>query len=79
MKTGYHPMAPEIGYKPMQTLLKKTHGFTAIFRNDDLLPKAMLRLRGKSHTGKAGLRQHPRPAFRLKARYAGNPQLGIVV
>ena len=31
MKTGQHPMAPEIGYKPMQALLEKTRDFTAIF------------------------------------------------
>ena len=36
MKTGYHPMAPEIGYKPMQTLLKKTRAFTAIFCFNDI-------------------------------------------
>jgi LacI family transcriptional regulator len=36
MKTGYHPMAPEIGYKPMHALLKKTHDFTAIFCFNDI-------------------------------------------
>jgi LacI family transcriptional regulator len=36
MKTGYHPMAPEIGYKPMQALLKKTRDFTAIFCFNDI-------------------------------------------
>lgn len=36
MKTGYHPMAPEIGYKPMQALLKKTTDFTAIFCFNDI-------------------------------------------
>ena len=36
MKTGYHPMAPEIGYKPMKTLLDKTHDFTAIFCFNDI-------------------------------------------
>jgi LacI family transcriptional regulator len=36
MKSGYHPMAPEIGYKPMQTLLKKTRAFTAIFCFNDI-------------------------------------------
>jgi LacI family transcriptional regulator len=36
MKTGYHPMAPEIGFKPMQTLLKKTQAFTAIFCFNDI-------------------------------------------
>src|SRR5579859_3908593 len=35
MKTGYHPMAPEIGYKPMQSLLRKTRDFTAIFCFND--------------------------------------------
>jgi DNA-binding LacI/PurR family transcriptional regulator len=36
MKTGYHPMAPEIGYKPMSALLKKTTDFTAIFCFNDI-------------------------------------------
>jgi DNA-binding LacI/PurR family transcriptional regulator len=36
MKTGYHPMAPEIGYKPMQALLEKTRNFTAIFCFNDI-------------------------------------------
>ena len=31
MKTGQHPMAPEIGYKPMQALLEKTRDFTRGF------------------------------------------------
>ena len=31
MKTGYHPMAPEIGYKPMQALLERNRDFTAVF------------------------------------------------
>ena len=31
MKTGYHPMAPEIGYKPMTALLGKKRDFSAIF------------------------------------------------
>jgi LacI family transcriptional regulator len=36
MKTGHHPMTPEIGYKPMQSLLKKTRDFTAIFCFNDI-------------------------------------------
>ena len=36
MKTGYHPMAPEIGHKPMQALLKKTRDFTAVFCFNDI-------------------------------------------
>lgn len=36
MKAGYHPMAPEIGYKPMQALLEKTRGFTAVFCFNDI-------------------------------------------
>ena len=36
MKTGYHPMAPEIGHKPMQALLEKTRDFTAIFCFNDI-------------------------------------------
>jgi DNA-binding LacI/PurR family transcriptional regulator len=35
-KTGHHPMAPEIGYKPMQALLEKTRDFTAIFCFNDI-------------------------------------------
>lgn len=35
-KTGQHPMAPEIGYKPMQALLEKTRDFTAIFCFNDI-------------------------------------------
>jgi DNA-binding LacI/PurR family transcriptional regulator len=31
IKAGHHPMAPEIGYKPMQALLEKTRAFTAVF------------------------------------------------
>jgi LacI family transcriptional regulator len=36
MKAGYHPMAPEIGYKPMATLLEKTRDFTAVFCFNDI-------------------------------------------
>jgi LacI family transcriptional regulator len=36
MKTGYHPMAPEIGYKPMQTLLERNRDFTAVFCFNDI-------------------------------------------
>jgi LacI family transcriptional regulator len=36
MKTGYHPMAPEIGYKPMQALLERTRDFTAVFCFNDI-------------------------------------------
>jgi len=36
MKDGHHPMAPEIGYKPMQGLLEKTRDFTAIFCFNDI-------------------------------------------
>ncbi|MGB7264615.1 MAG: LacI family DNA-binding transcriptional regulator [Terracidiphilus sp.] len=36
MKTGQHPMAPEIGYKPMQTLLERTRAFTAVFCFNDI-------------------------------------------
>ena len=36
IKTGHHPMAPEIGYKPMQVLLEKTHDFSAIFCFNDI-------------------------------------------
>ena len=36
MKAGQHPMAPEIGYKPMRTLLEKTRDFTAVFCFNDI-------------------------------------------
>ncbi|MGA7342100.1 MAG: LacI family DNA-binding transcriptional regulator [Terracidiphilus sp.] len=36
MKTGHHPMAPEIGYKPMRALLEKTRDFTAVFCFNDI-------------------------------------------
>lgn len=36
MKDNLHPMAPEIGYKPMQNLLEKTKEFTAIFCFNDI-------------------------------------------
>lgn len=36
MRTGYHPMTPEIGYKPMQALLEKTRDFTAVFCFNDI-------------------------------------------
>jgi DNA-binding LacI/PurR family transcriptional regulator len=35
-KAGQHPMAPEIGYKPMQALLEKTKDFTAAFCFNDI-------------------------------------------
>ena len=36
MKAGYHPMAPEIGFKPTQALLEKTRDFTAMFCFNDI-------------------------------------------
>jgi len=41
MQTGYHPMAPEIGFKPMQALLEKSRlekssDFTAVFCFNDI-------------------------------------------
>jgi LacI family transcriptional regulator len=36
MKSGQHPMAPEIGYRPLQALLEKTREFTAIFCFNDI-------------------------------------------
>jgi len=36
MKDNYHPMAPEIGYRPMQALLDQTRDFTAIFCFNDI-------------------------------------------
>ena len=36
MKAGYHPMAPEIGFKPTQALLERTRDFTALFCFNDI-------------------------------------------
>jgi DNA-binding LacI/PurR family transcriptional regulator len=36
MKPGQHPMAPEIGYKPMRALLERTRDFTAVFCFNDI-------------------------------------------
>lgn len=36
MKTGHHPMSPEIGYEPMKQLLQTTRDFTAIFCFNDI-------------------------------------------
>ena len=36
MRTGQHPMAPEIGYKPIKTLLERTRAFTAVFCFNDI-------------------------------------------
>jgi DNA-binding LacI/PurR family transcriptional regulator len=35
-KDGQHPMAPEIGYKPLKALLEKTRDFTAVFCFNDI-------------------------------------------
>ena len=36
MKTGHHPMSPEIGYEPMKQLLARTRAFTAVFCFNDI-------------------------------------------
>jgi DNA-binding LacI/PurR family transcriptional regulator len=36
IKTGHHPMAPEIGFKPMQALLERSRDFTAVFCFNDI-------------------------------------------
>jgi DNA-binding LacI/PurR family transcriptional regulator len=36
MKTGHHPMSPEIGYEPMKQLLARTRAFTSIFCFNDI-------------------------------------------
>jgi len=36
VKTGHHPMSPEIGYLPMKQLLEKTRNFTAVFCFNDI-------------------------------------------
>jgi LacI family transcriptional regulator len=43
MEAGYHPMAPEIGYKPMTALLEKTRDFTALFCFNDIAAIGALR------------------------------------
>jgi LacI family transcriptional regulator len=43
MKQGYHPMNPEIGYKPMQAMLKKNCKFTAIFCFNDIAAIGVIR------------------------------------
>ena len=43
MKTGQHPMAPEIGYKPLQELLERTRDFTAVFCFNDIAAIGALR------------------------------------
>jgi DNA-binding LacI/PurR family transcriptional regulator len=43
MRTGHHPMAPEIGYKPMKALLEKTRDFTAVFCFNDIAAIGALR------------------------------------
>lgn len=35
-KAGHHPMAPEIGYRPMKALLERGAGFTAVFCFNDI-------------------------------------------
>ncbi|HUB00370.1 MAG TPA: LacI family DNA-binding transcriptional regulator [Terracidiphilus sp.] len=35
-RAGQHPMAPEIGYKPMKALLEKTRSLTALFCFNDI-------------------------------------------
>ncbi|KAA6464800.1 LacI family transcriptional regulator [Acidobacteria bacterium AB60] len=43
MKAGIHPMAPEIGHKPMKALLEKTRDFTAVFCFNDIAAIGALR------------------------------------
>jgi LacI family transcriptional regulator len=43
MKAGQHPMAPEIGYKPMAALLEKTRDFTAVFCFNDIAAIGVIR------------------------------------
>jgi len=43
MKDNYHPMAPEIGYKPMRNLLERTKDFTAIFCFNDIAAVGAIR------------------------------------
>jgi DNA-binding LacI/PurR family transcriptional regulator len=50
-KTGQHPMAPEIGYKPMRALLEKTRDFTAIFCFNDIAAIGAIRALKESGIG----------------------------
>jgi LacI family transcriptional regulator len=43
LKTGHHPMTPEISYKPMQALLEKTRDFTALFCFNDIAALGAIR------------------------------------
>jgi DNA-binding LacI/PurR family transcriptional regulator len=43
MKTGYHPMTPEIGYRPMKALLEKHRAFTAVFCFNDIAALGAIR------------------------------------
>jgi len=43
MKAGYHPMTPEIGYRPMKALLEKHRAFTAIFCFNDIAALGAIR------------------------------------
>jgi len=36
LKGGHHPMAPEMGHKPMQALLERTRDFSAVFCFNDI-------------------------------------------
>jgi len=51
MRTGQHPMAPEIGYKPMKALLEKTRDFTAIFCFNDISAIGAIRALKESGIG----------------------------
>jgi DNA-binding LacI/PurR family transcriptional regulator len=51
MKAGQHPMAPEIGYKPMRALLEKTRDFTAIFCFNDITAIGAIRALKESGLG----------------------------
>ncbi len=54
LKTGHHPMSPEIGYEPMKQLLEKTQAFTAVFCFNDIAAIGAIRA-----LTEAGLRVPP--------------------
>jgi DNA-binding LacI/PurR family transcriptional regulator len=43
MKTGHHPMTPEIGYRPMKALLENHRVFTAVFCFNDIAALGAIR------------------------------------
>ena len=82
MKTGQHPMAPEIGYEPMQALLESTRDFTAVFCFNDIAaigrhPRA--ERRGAECAGRrfrGGIRRYSLGGLRNAFAHHGAPAAG---